>query len=66
MMILYSLASYLQPAQDGAGTTLINTLMDICGTSVNNLDVNPTGGFLAILKMPADATQDEIVYDQRI
>jgi len=66
MPLMSSPNGYLMPAIDGAGTTLINTNLDICGTAVNTLVPNPSGGILGVLKMPADTTQAEIVYDQRI
>jgi hypothetical protein len=62
--LMSSLNGYLQPAIDAAGTTLQNTAMDLCGTAVNG--VTPAICVLGILKMPADTTQAEIVYDQRI
>ena len=64
MPLMSSLNGYLQPAQDTAGATLQNTAMDLCGTGVN--DLLPAQGILGVLKMPADTTQAEIVYDQRI
>lgn len=63
MGLMSSLNGYLQPAVDQAATTLVNTADDISGTAVNGCVPNP---MLGILKMPADTTQAEIVYDQRI
>ena len=64
MSLMSSLNGYLMPAIDAAGTTLQNTALDICGTGVNV--VVPAICTLGVLKMPADTTQAEIVYDQRI
>jgi len=61
MALMASLNGYLQPAQDAAGTTLVGTVDDIVGQSSSI-----GGSILGILKMPADSTQPEIVFDQRI
>jgi len=61
MALMSSLNGYLQPAQDAAGTTLVLTAMDIVSTGGSLGTV-----ILGILKMPADSTQPEIVFDQRI
>jgi len=61
MVLMSSLNGYLQPAQDVAGTTLVGTADDIVSTGGSLGTV-----VLGILKMPADSTQPEIVFDQRI
>ena len=61
MALMSSLNGYLQPAQDAVGTTLIASADDIVGQSAAL-----GGSVLGILKMPADSTQPEIVFDQRI
>jgi hypothetical protein len=62
MSLMASRNGYLIPAQDSAGATLAATAS--FSSEVTNGAASATT--IAILRMPADSTQPEIVFDQRI
>jgi hypothetical protein len=62
--LMASLNGYLMPANDNAAAPAdISTDVNVSITALNATNHNTIMG---ILKMPADTTQAEIVYDQRI
>ena len=64
MPLMASLNGYLMPAIDAAGPGVdISTDVNVSITALNN---NARDTIMGVLKMPADTTQAEIVYDQRI
>jgi hypothetical protein len=61
MPLMASANGYLMPAVDSAGADLTGG-----NNSLENINSALSVTIMGILKMPADSTQDEIVYDQRI
>jgi hypothetical protein len=61
MSLIASRNGYLMPSVDAAGTTI-----DVAAVAAEREHGLAASTVIGILKMPADSTQSELVYDQRI